>query len=344
MKIVNAVLVLAAGLWSSVAAASADDLSGLFLTLEGNLAIHSSHMTESGNYPTGDITGPWATGGPAIATVYGRRLEAGFDFTTTQDAAVRLGLIYSSWGGSSGFSGNVAGVILGEPPPDGQKPEWEIDISDSAKTNHVAFSAAQSYWEIMPEVQFASGGFKQNNWQIGFRPFYGEIGEVSSSYYSNGHPQNNHGEAGINNSLSGQVLGAMVDVEKDFHLSKHVRAFATAGFGGYSVSSSATIIGVQNGVEIDRQSTIAGLRGQIEVGTDYDINSHVSLGTVARLDVWSAFPSISGKYGDFGGRPPCTRRSDGNLVCEPPRIVGAYDIISAPMTNLFVGASLTLRP
>ena len=344
MNFSRSIIVLLVASWANTTA-FADDLSGAFLRLEGDLGGHFDHMTESGNYTPSDPADPWAIGGVPVNTVLGGRVEAGIDVKTAQDAIVRFGLIYSTWGGSSALSRDVAGMVFGEPSPDGQKPEWQIRIDDGGQSNHVDFTADRHYWEIMPELQFSLPGLQQNSLKLGLQPFYGEFGGGSSSNYSYMDLNDGLQDTSIANSLSGHVFGAMLTAQKDFHPAKNVRVFVSGGVGGYSTTSSATIYGVQDAVEIDRQSTLGGVRGQLALGADYDVNSHVSFGAVARLDVWSAFPSVSGKYGDWGGGDECYRKQPSNdLVCSPPQIVGAYDIIAAPMTNLFVGASLTLRP
>ena len=180
---------------------------------------------------------------------------------------------------------------------------------------------------------------------FGLQPFYGEFGANSASHYTYSNYLNAQLETSVDGSLSGHVLGALLTAQKDFHPSQKVRVFVSGGVGGYSATSSATISGMSGDVELNRSATFQGLRGQLAIGADYKVNSHLSFGTVSRLDFWSAFPSMTGKYSSPNGGEVCFRESgNGELLCYRPQDLGKNDISGAPLANLFVGASLTLRP
>lgn len=337
-KVIRTVLGFFA-LSSFASVAHADDQNGFSLSVEGAVSEHFEQSTQNGNYAPVTTTTPWKTGEANMPNLFGGRIEGLWQFETAGGQSYRIGMLAAGWEGGDSKNLPSFGTVVFKPEPDGSS-EGEIRICDPTACDTVRYAQNRQYGEIVPELWTKVDDTSGQPFWLGVEPFVGAVRENAfSSAADSGGVYN-----AVTDSLRGQTFGAMLTGEKDsYDLLDNTRFFVSAGAGAYTFNVDSHVLGGQPGVEdgFQNRSSMSGFRGQLAVGSDVSITSHVSLGLAARLDYWSNQPYQSGPFGVWNPEPPCSRNSSMVLVCKPPRVVNSYKILGDQVADLSLGARLT---
>jgi hypothetical protein len=316
------------------------DQTGFSLTVEGAISEHFEQATQSGDYAPVAADQPWKIGEAKIQNLFGGRIEGLWQFETSGGQSYRVGLLAAGWDGGDSKQLQDFGTVFYKPEPDGST-EGEIRICDTTTCNTVGYTENRQYGEIVPELWTKVDETAGQPLWLGVEPFVGAVRENAfSSVLNSGNTSI------VSDSLRGQAYGAMLTGEKDFYgVLDNTRLFVVAAVGAYTFHAGSRVVGGELGSEdeLQNRSSVSGFRGQLGVGSDVTITSHVSLGLTARLDYWSDQPYQSGPFGVWDPQPPCTRNSNQVLVCVPPKTVGSYKILGDQVADMSVGASLTYR-
>lgn len=249
----------------------------------------------------------------------------------------RIGLVYSGSWIDSDLSDDYYGAVLIEPNQTG-KPQGEIVICPSglgSPCSEFNYTAKRQSHEIKPSFMLGKQFFNGPLLLAGLEPFFGIITESSAASLANGF--------GIQSNWESVFVGGLFALELQVPFAEKYSFTVGAGIGPYTIHTDSRVEGNTLGAKLKGSANDTGFRAQLSLATEYMLSSSFSLGLVGRLDYWSASPNISGYKSTWGG-VPCSRKSDGSLVCEPPRVSSdPYQVSYDHSVDLSAGVKLKYK-
>lgn len=261
----------------------------------------------------------WYWRGEAGVLLPGHSVPGGF--------ASRLGVVVQGWKGSESETGSQFGRAMTSITPDNSFSQSSSCIADGLPCTYGRLSLQRRYWEIVPQLFAEVVHTPQHRLWLGLEAAFGELSENGRTSSLNGADSSTPLEQ-MNrrqSDLFARVFGLSLAAEGEHRIDPRLRLLARAAVGYMQFDSSATTFfsfgSDDSPLTTAHSRKVHAFRGQLGLGTEYDLTPNVALGIMGRLDYWSAMP-----------------------VFQWPAEPGQFNHIgSGDMFSGFIGGRLTVR-